>query len=302
MSSRATLLTCSHAKDLPRFVLQRESIERCAIDMPHVAVVNTEDVPAFERIEFKRNLKIVPTAAVIGPNLEKRRLARRYPRRHPLYWIRHKPLEGWWVQQLAKLNAPSLIQTEAIISLDSDTFFIRHVREEDFFSEDGRLHLYETRDGLMVTTCNWLGRSMHFLGVSTDQPARQYIHNPVPMKRQLLLDMQAYIEARHKKSWMKAMLQWNVTEYSTYGVYAKHIARLKDLCLTRPPISISYWSESDVANFESDFPEKTEDVRTKMVCVQSHTGLTLDDFRPYVEKIWAASGAGERDFGPLVRV
>jgi hypothetical protein len=290
-TGRVTLFTATFAGDLERFLLQRESIERCGIDLPHVAAINTEDLDTFRRIPYQRNLTLVTTAQLLPRKLELRRLAKKYRLRDPRRWLGRRPLAGWWIQQLAKLNSPSVIQSEAIVSIDSDTFFVRPVVEDDFFDNDGRLHLYETRNGLTVTTCNWLGRSMHFLGVSTDQPARQYIHNPVPMHRQVILDMQKHIEKVHRKPWMQAMLKWGATEYCSYAVFAKHINAMQGLSLMPPPISLSYWTPKDAANFSEDFPAQLKSADVKIVCVQSHTGLKVADFKPAIEHIWNSVAA-----------
>jgi len=43
------LITPTCDRDLERFAFQRESIERCAIELPQVAIVDSEDVALFER-------------------------------------------------------------------------------------------------------------------------------------------------------------------------------------------------------------------------------------------------------------
>ena len=74
MTRSVTLVTPSYAKDIERFTLQRESIERCGIDLPHCALVNHEDLPLFAKIPFQRNLRILSTQDLLPPRFEARRL------------------------------------------------------------------------------------------------------------------------------------------------------------------------------------------------------------------------------------
>ena len=52
------------------------------------------------------------------------------------YWITGTGIHGWMIQQLLKLAAPAVVKTEAIVCLDSDTFFVDTVRLEDFVAPD----------------------------------------------------------------------------------------------------------------------------------------------------------------------
>jgi hypothetical protein len=287
MSGRATLLTCGYRKDIERFALLRESYERCGVEIPHVAVVHTEDLSLFRDLPWQRHLTLLTTAQVLPKHIERGRTAQVYRRRHPLHWIGRKPIGGWWTQQMVKLSSPDFISTPGILSLDSDAFFVRPIQDEDFFAVSGRLHFYEAREGITVTNANWLGRAMHFLGVSTDNPVRQYIHNPVPMHREVILGLRRCIEAKYKKHWIAAMLAWNATEYCSYAVFAKYLNNLDHLELVRPQVSQSYWTEKDVVDFQTGFPARLRDPMVKIASVQQHTGLTLADFRTPLEAAWS---------------
>jgi hypothetical protein len=287
MSGRTTLLTCGYRNDIERFTLLRESYERCGVEIPHVAVIQTEDLPLFREIPWQRNLTLLTTAQVLPERIERGRLTPVRRRRDPRYWIGRRNIRGWWTQQMVKLSSPDFINTPGILSLDSDAFFVRPIHDEDFFSASGRLHFYEAREGITVTNANWLGRTMHFLGVSTDNPVRQYIHNPVPMQREVILGLRRYIELRHKKNWITAMLAWDATEYCSYATFAKYLNNLDHLELVRPQVSQSYWTEKDVIDFSTGFPSRLRDPQVKIVSVQQHTGLKIADFRPYLDAAWA---------------
>src|SRR5205085_1372325 len=86
--SPTTLVTPAHAGDLERFRFQRESIERCGIDLPHVALVDDEDVPLFRDLPHARGLTVISTREVLSRGIEDRRRAWGVKRRDPRYWWR----------------------------------------------------------------------------------------------------------------------------------------------------------------------------------------------------------------------
>ncbi len=292
-SNLLTLVTPTFGRDLERFAFQRESIERCGIDIPQVAVVNHEDVGAFERIPFRKNLTVVSTADVLPRDIERRRVAAGMRRRNPLWWRSRlfcgKPLHGWVVQQFAKLAAAAAVETEACVCLDSDIFFVRHMTCEDFFEADGRLHLYETTDDLDVEMAGWQSDSMRFLGLRvTKAPLYRYIHGLVPLHRRVTRDMLKYIQTqRPGGNWAAAMIAAGVYEYPTYGCYARFINDLADLAPTRPAKCAYFWWLDEVERMEADFAERVIDNRqVKAVLVQSNTGRAPSDYRHLAERAW----------------
>jgi hypothetical protein len=58
-------LTPTFARDYERFCLQRESMRRCGIDIPHIAVVHDEDLAVFKQTPHRNNLTLLSTADVL---------------------------------------------------------------------------------------------------------------------------------------------------------------------------------------------------------------------------------------------
>ncbi|MGA2231162.1 MAG: DUF6492 family protein [Tepidisphaeraceae bacterium] len=282
-------LTPTFARDYERFCLQRESMHRCAIDIPHIAVVNHEDMPLFSTTPHRDNLRLVSTADVLPPRLEKRRRAwGQQRRRNPRLWFTGRGIHGWGIQQLLKLAAAQLTDAKSIVCLDSDTFFIDRVTPDDFFAPDGKLHLYETTDDLDVQMAEWYARALRFLGLPTmGQPLRRFTHSPVPWRRDVLVDLQRFIESKHSKPWMDAVLgAERIMEYTLYGAFARHVDQLKRVTPHVPALALYYWWPEEGRSLEADFAARLGASRAKMVLVNSNTQQPVSAFRPFVERAW----------------
>ena len=293
MTHSVTLVTPSYANDIERFTLQRESIERCGIDLPHCALVNHEDLALFEQIPFQRNLRILSTRELLTPRFEARRIGWGRPRRELAHWRGRPGIHGWYIQQLLKLAAPKVVETEGIVCLDSDTFFVDRVTADDFFAPDGRMHLYETDDDVDCEMGEWYIHSLRFLGESLrNRPIRRTTHSPVPMHRQVVLDLQAHIEQQHGVFWMEAMERAeSIMEYSTYGAFARYVDKLQRTIPTRPDtLCLYYWFSEDMETLFSDLVERVRVRKPKAVLINSNHGRPVSSYRALIEQAWAVQG------------
>jgi hypothetical protein len=288
LPASVTLLTPTYAGDLARFSLQRESIERCGIELPHVAIVQHEDLSRFRDIPHQRGLTLISSRDVLPRHIERRRIAWGLRRRDPRRWFAGPPIHGWATQQFIKLASPAVILAEGIVCLDSDLVFIRPTTAADFYAVDGKLHLYETFDDVDAEMAEWTGRSMKFLGVkATHKPVSRFTHSPVPFHRQVLLDLQKHIEKRHGRHWIDAILRFGmVMEYSTYGVYAKYVDELTRVTPTAPPLSVYFWWPEEAAEIERTFDSRVSDSGAKIVAVQSNNGMQPAMYRALIERTW----------------
>ena len=288
MSHDVTFLTPTYAHDYERFCLQRESIERCGITIQHLAIVNHEDIALFRDVAFQKNLTLVSTRDLLPSKIERRRLAWGARRREVRYWQGRPAIHGWMAQQLLKMAAPSIVETEGIVCLDSDTLFVDYVSSADFFAEDGRMHLYETEDDLDAEMVEWFVRSLRFLGVPTrHQPLKRYVHSPVIWHRQVLVDMQSFITQRHSKAWMDAILDDEmIYEYMTYGVFARHVDSLIHHVPTKPSLCAYYWWPEQVEDIQHDFSIRIAETSAKAVLINSNIGRDVSFYRNLVEKTW----------------
>lgn len=291
---QATFLTATYAPDFERFSLLRESIERCEIDIPHVAVVQDEDMARFAGIPFRNKLKLLSTRDVFPREIERRRRLWGVRRRNPRRWFGGKPIHGWVTQQLVKLSGPQVADTDAIVCVDSDLFFVRNVQAAEFYDPDGRVHLYETTDDLDAEMAEWLGRNMRFVGVSpTNKPLSRFTHWPVPLRRDVVLDLQRLIEQRHGRDWYNAILDFDMlAEYTMYGAYAKYVDQMRRVASVRPPLTAYFWWREQVEALEDTFREKViADPGVKVVGIQANVGRKPAEYRALAESAWAQGAA-----------
>ena len=287
--SKTVFVTPTFARDLDRFVLQRESIERCGIDIPHIAVVNHEDLPQFAGLPHRKNLTVISTADALPARFETRRKLWGVRRRnHPRHWFSGRGIHGWGIQQLLKLAAPAYTDAESIICLDSDLFFVDRVTAEDFTAADGRLHLYETEDDLDAQMAEWHAHALRFLGLPTmGQAPRRYTHAPVPWRRDVLLDLHRFIEQEHCRSWMDAVIDADsIAEYTLYGTYGRHIDGLNRVVPARPNLTLYYWWPGNEETIESKFHERLAASNAKAVLVNSNLDRPAASYRALAECAW----------------
>jgi hypothetical protein len=292
----ATLVTPTYGRDFERFAFLRESIERCAIDLPHLAIVDTEALAQFRNLPHKKNLTLVSSAEILGSAMDRRRQCFGISRRDYRYWITGKGVHGWMAQQLMKLAAARVVTSDAMICLDSDTFFVGRVTADDFKTQDGRVHLYETTDDLDVEMAEWYAHSLRFLGMKeVGIPLRRFTHSPVPMCTQVVRDMQAHIENAHGMNWMEAMIRAErITEYTTYGTYARHIDAFKRTVPALPQLTVYYWWPEQFDTIASDLEARVDAANASMVLVNSNGKHPVSEYRHYVERLWENAGTGRR--------
>ncbi len=73
------------------------------------------------------------------------------------------------------------------------------------------------------------------------KPVVRYTHSPVVMHRDVVLDLQRYIEDRHRRDWMSAIVDSEmIMEYSTYGVFARQIDGLRRVTPTNVGITCAF--------------------------------------------------------------
>lgn len=290
VNSRATFITPTYENDLERFTLLRESMELCGIDIPHIAIVDHEDLELFKGVPFKHKLTLISSADVLPADIELRRTIRGYPRRHPYHWIKPEPIHGWMIQQLMKVSAPDYVNTEAILCLDSDVFFVGNVTDADFFDAGGSLHLYDQADVCTVETVGWMADSMRALNVSLRNRPTCFVHNPVPFHRDVVIEMRKCLEEVHKLRWIDVFLKYGLTEYTTYGVFAKHVYSGNKVSSIRPPFTLNYWLPEDVKDLESKLITQIGECNARIVLINSNIGLSAESYRGVVERAWHEMG------------
>ena len=217
------ILTPSYRGDLAQFAVLRESIRVFAPEIPHVALVQTEDYRRFrKRFQAEPNLEIIPTAAVLPREIERRR------RKSGPKWLTGngfggRQIGGWHAQKLTKIFALASSRYEAALFLDSDVFICRPLRARDLYV-DGRLKLFRQRATHAeqldsdISTHDLLGRPLHTVTDFFD-----YGFHPACFRRWTALGLLQDLSRRRgsESRWMLKFLQERrPSEYSLLGYAA----------------------------------------------------------------------------------
>jgi hypothetical protein len=223
------LVTPSHAFDAERLRFQRESFEAAGVDARHVVVVPPEDLAAFRGLP---GAEVVATADVLPAEVEKARLRGRERWRRALPWNRDpvKAMSGWWTQQWVKLAVGERLGLDAWVCVDSDVFAVRPW--DPFAVLAPRTELHELVDFPVGESIHrYLRDSTAFLGLdpSAVGTRRTYVGQATPIHGPTVGRMLRHVEGRTGLPWWAAMVRAGATEYTTYGIYARHVDGLRDL-------------------------------------------------------------------------
>ncbi len=267
------LLTPCHAGDLARFALLRQTVERHGLSFHHVAVVHDEDVDAFRPLAGP-GLDVVPSSAVLGRDLDRRRQRGRQRWRRAVPPALGGGVGGWWTQQVVKLAVGEALGLDEWLCLDADAVFLRPLSESDLHSADGRLHLQEHVGlGIGRSVRDFHAVSARFVGARDVDPALSYVAWPVPVSGEVVRRLHAHLEAMHSRPWVDSFLRAGATEYPTYGYFARYVDGLSSVV----PVD-KRWS---VHVFDTDPAVVRERVGSaaadpEMVLAMVHGGLHLD--------------------------
>ena len=282
------LITPAYGKDIQRFVLLRESLEACGVEMDHVVVVHTEDVAQFKSLPNRKRLEILTTEEILPAWLENRRVISSLKKWDPRRLLPVSPIGGWSVQMYTKIFTILRCNYDTAVCIDSDMVAIRKFGADDFHTESGTPHLYRFTAELDVEMVEWVGRSMRLLGVSPcGHPAKKYTYSPLPIRRDVLVEMTLHIQRRYQMNWIEAFMkdEW-VTEYATYGAYAEHVDKLKRVTPVIPKIAAWCFKPEDARDFGGFLRRALADPCVKLLGIQSNMGIASDTYADQIKAAW----------------
>jgi hypothetical protein len=219
------LLTPSHRKDIDRFALLCESVDRHVKGQEtHYVIVNDDDVPLFSRfIGAKRivlpSSKFLPNWLRLVPPFLLRKGRR-------VWWsFRSGPVHGWHIQQLLKIAAVSNLPEERFCIVDSDNVFFRPF-DVSAYAGGGRIPLYVEHGAIAADAplhAVWTRNCDRLLGqAETAFPADDYIGNVIVWDKRAVQDLTRAITAATKRNWQEALCKTRaLSEYLLYGHFVQ---------------------------------------------------------------------------------
>lgn len=218
------LLTPSYAGDIQRFSLLRRSVALFAPGIPHIAVVNSEDLAQFAaRFGREPGLELVAIGEVLPASIERRR-RRSGPSWLARGWLRQRTIKGWYAQQLAKIFALASCRYEAAVFVDSDVFVCKPLRA-DYFYVNGSLKLFRQRAAnaeqldFDIATHDILGDPLHTVTELYD-----YIFSPCCFRKSSAVRLLEEFSRRglaRRERWIRRFLrEKRPSEYNLLGYAA----------------------------------------------------------------------------------
>ncbi len=218
------MLTLSYAGDIQRFALLRRSITMFAPGIPHIAVVNSEDIAQFAaRFSGERGLELVATDDVLPASIERRR-RRSNPGWLARGWLQRRTIKGWYAQQLAKIFALASCRYDAAVFVDSDVFLCQPLSDQYFYA-NGSLKLFRQRAAnaeqldFDIATHDILGNPLHTITGLYD-----YIFSPCCFRKSSAVSLLEEFSRRglaRRERWMRRFLrEKRPSEYNLLGYAA----------------------------------------------------------------------------------
>ena len=245
---QVALVTPSHRKDVERFALLSDSIDRhVARYARHYVIVNDDELPFFLRFNGPRRV-VLPCSQFLPRWL---RLAPPWlvGNGRRVWWsLRSWPVHGWHVQQLLKISAGLKLPEQRFCFIDSDNVFIRPF-DVSAYAGGERTPLYEDSKAIVDDAplhSNWTHSCDQLLGQKeTAFPADDYIGNVIVWDKRALHDMTLTIERVTGKSWPHALCSARTfSEYLLYGHFVRtsplHLAKHE---ITPKSLANAYWGD-----------------------------------------------------------
>jgi hypothetical protein len=292
------LVTPSHSKDIERFALLCESIDRLVHSYErHYVIVNDDDMAAFAR--FNRQRRVVLPSSQLLPRWLKPIppfLSRKGRR---LWWsFKSTPVHGWHVQQILKIGAASRLPEQRFCFVDSDNVFVRPFDMRKYAGGE-QMPLYLDRAAIVADSplhANWVRNCDRLLGQpeATVFPADDFIGNVIVWDKHTVHDMTATIERATGREWALALCKTRAfSEYLLYGQFVRMMPRhAASHHVVTESLANAYWDHAplDLAGITALIDGMTE--RQVALCIESFSGTPVTTIREAV-------GLSERRAGTI---
>lgn len=246
------LLTPTYGEDLPRFRLLRESLLAAGCPLPHLAVVQTEDLPRFQAAGFDERVQLIASADVLPEPVD--RLRRRVHARPK--WLRKlrrslnkrsglcadASYEGWSVQQIVKLQMAARSTAALTLTLDSDVIACAPW-DASAYVRDGRIAL-QTQIREDTLQPHWIAAAGRLLGLpERSTPTWEYLAHPFSFSGERVRALIAHLERRHPQPWWQTLLAQRAGEFSEFTLYGRYVREIGQLqgCFESPANAHTRW-------------------------------------------------------------
>ncbi|MHA7834643.1 MAG: DUF6492 family protein [Algiphilus sp.] len=239
------LLTPTWSGDRQHFDMLSASLARSPLaEVPHFAVVQSEDIDAFAGAGGT-STRLMPSSAILPDAVDARRQqARRWASGlgragtrltgslalRTGGWPRWVHYTGWHTQQITKLAFAAQSDFDTVVVMDSDVVVLPHAAVGDFIAEDGRVLCYEADQPATAfggKRGNWNRQAHALLDVPYD-PSQYFdtsFETPFVLHTESLRALLHWLERRYGQPWWQVLLAQPVRRWSEFATYRLFLKR-----------------------------------------------------------------------------
>ena len=174
------LITPTYSHDLERCTLLCESVDRhVSAFANHYLIVPDDELALFAKFDTGRR-QVLPLSQLLPSWLKP--LPRFIRRHNRQYWwaMRGKPVNGWHIQQFAKIATAHIVPETVSCMLDSDVVFFRPFDLAEMALPSPTPLYIRPREvtAAMADHCDWVRSSHRLLGLATALVPGRRFHRP----------------------------------------------------------------------------------------------------------------------------
>jgi hypothetical protein len=287
------ILTPTHSKDLERFELLCESIDRFVEGYErHYVIVNDDDQHLFAKYASARRT-VEPSSKFLPYWLWS--VPRTFTRNGRRVWLSlfSKPVHGWHIQQLLKIGGALAVAEDRVCIVDSDNLFFRQF-DVGLYAGAEKTPLYVDRKAIQrdsPTHAPWACNARELLGLPAPTfPADDYVGNILAWDKATLQAMTEEIRVATGLDWRLALCRRRqFSEYLLYGNFVANSARFGgEHDIVEQSLAAAHWEEKQLD--EAWVREMMANAEPQMValCIQSYSGTAVPDIRSAMRQSDAA--------------
>jgi len=290
-ASKVGLITPTYWRDLERCALLCESVDRHVTRFArHYLIVADDDMRLFAKFRTDRRV-VLPLSDLLPRWLKP--LPKFLRRRSRRFWgsFRAAPVNGWHVQQFAKIAMASTMSEDRACMLDSEVVFFRPFDASVNFGQNNLSPLYFRPRTIVANAplhAPWVHSCHRLLGLGRPRfPAHDFIGPVIYWDQTDVRAMTARIEAVTELEWLEALCRArSISEYMLYGYFVLNNAdAMRRHRLTTKTLCSTYWDTEPLDETAIEHMLRTAGRDQPAFLVQSFSNTPVSRIRAVLHRL-----------------
>ena len=283
-NEKLTFLTPSYVNDAERFSLLRNSIKFFYEDQhQHIVLVPSKDVGLFKKLnKGDTDLIIRVQEEFVHPRFYPNFISKFIHYLAPSQSWRFEKFNGksgWIQQQIIKLCLPELVNSGAVVIVDSDTFFVSPFSYKSLgLDKKGKSLLKDTPKTESGRHREHMMRSREILGLPPGSTEHHYMTSPQIWYPEFVSLLRKHLEKTYKLDWQLALHKSrNISEYLLYGLFIEELIKPEGLLVKTP---LPYYIAWDEESYTQVIAEPSLCIANNFsIVVQSNIGHETSEYK-----------------------